>query len=240
MLNGLPRKWTKIFCCLPNCTQILHFRLFCWLWGLLHFFSEIPGHSSGYNVQLNSISPFPSILVHWFLRCSCSPLAISCLIMSNLPWFMDLTFQGPTQYCSLQHRILLSPPDTSTTGCRSCFVPTASFFLELLVIALCSSPVVYWTLSDLGGSSPLGVSYLFAFSCCSWGSSGKNTGVVCHSLLQWTTFCQNSSLWPICLGWTCTAWLRAPLSYEAPSPVKGYDPWMGSISWVLSTQLLSK
>ena len=167
-------------------------------------------------------------------------LAISCLIMSNLPWFMDLTFQGPTQYCSLQHWILLSPPDTSTTGCRSCFVPTASFFLELLVIALCSSPVVYWTLSDLGGSSPLGVSYLFAFSCCSWGSSGKNTGVVCHSLLQWTTFCQNSSLWPICLGWTCTAWLRAPLSYEAPSPVKGYDPWMGSISWVLSTQLLSK
>ena len=26
---------------------------------------------------------------------------------------------------------------------------------------------------------------------CSWGSQGK-TEVVCHSLLQWTTFCQNS------------------------------------------------
>ena len=26
----------------------------------------------------------------------------------------------------------------------------------------------------------------------SWGSQGKNTEVVCHSLLQWTTFCQNS------------------------------------------------
>ena len=35
-------------------------------------------------------------------------LAISCLTMSNLPWFMDLTFQVPTQYCSLQHLILFS------------------------------------------------------------------------------------------------------------------------------------
>ena len=30
----------------------------------------------------------------------------------------------------------------------------------------------------------LSVSYLFAFSCCSWGSQGKNTEAVCHSLLQ--------------------------------------------------------
>ena len=36
----------------------------------------------------------------------------------------------------------------------------------------------------------LSVSYLFVFSYCSWGSQGKNTEVVCHSLLQWTTFCQ--------------------------------------------------
>ena len=32
------------------------------------------------------------------------------------------------------------------------------------------------------------VSYLFAFSYCSWGSQGKKPEVVCHSLLQWTTF----------------------------------------------------
>ena len=30
-------------------------------------------------------------------------LVISCLTTSNLPWFMDLTFQVPMQYCSLQH-----------------------------------------------------------------------------------------------------------------------------------------
>ena len=30
------------------------------------------------------------------------------------------------------------------------------------------------------------------FPYCSWGSQGKNTEVVCHSLLQWTTFYQTS------------------------------------------------
>ena len=46
----------------------------------------------------------------------------------------------------------------------------------------------------------------------SWGSQGKNTGMVCHSLLQWTTFCQNSPPWPVCLGWPYTAWLTVSLS----------------------------
>ena len=48
---------------------------------------------------------------------------------------------------------------------------------------------------------PLSVSYHFAFSYCSWGSQGKNKEVVCHSLLQWTTFCQTSPLIPVHLGW---------------------------------------
>ena len=56
------------------------------------------------------------------------------------------------------------------------------------------------------------LSYLFAFSYCSWGSQGKNTEVVCHSLLQWTTFCQTSPPWPICLGWPYTVWPIVSLS----------------------------
>ena len=48
-------------------------------------------------------------------------LTISCLTMSNSPWFMDLTVQVPIQCCSLQHRSLLSPPDSSTTVPRFCF-----------------------------------------------------------------------------------------------------------------------
>ena len=47
------------------------------------------------------------------------------------------------------------------------------------------------------GGAPLPMSYLFAFLYCSWGSRGKTTGVVFHFLLQWTTFCQNSSLPPL-------------------------------------------
>ena len=77
-------------------------------------------------------------------------LAISCLTTSNLPWFMDLTFQVPMQYYSLQHQPLLPSPITSITGCCFCFASISSFFLELF---LHSSPVVYWVPTDLGSSS---------------------------------------------------------------------------------------
>ena len=50
------------------------------------------------------------------------------------------------------------------------------------------SPVAYWYLPTW--RVHLSVSYVFAFSYYSWGSQGKKTEVVCHSLLQWTTFCQ--------------------------------------------------
>ena len=78
-------------------------------------------------------------------------LTISCLTTSNFPWFMDLTFQVPIQYCSLQHWILLSSLDTSTTYCCFLFDPASSFILGLLVILPCLTPVAYWT--DLGDSS---------------------------------------------------------------------------------------
>ena len=132
-------------------------------------------------------------------------LVISCLTTSNLPWFMDLTVQVPMQYCSLQHQTLLLSPVTSTTGYCFCFGSIPSFFLELFLHWFA---VAYWAPADLGRSvSYLSVSYVFAFSYCSWGSQGKNAEVVCHSLLQWTTFCQNSPPWPVCLGWLYMTWL---------------------------------
>ena len=83
--------------------------------------------------------------------------AISYLTTSNLPWFMDLTFQVPMQYCSLQHRTLLPSPVTSTTGCCFFFVSVSSFFLELV---LHWSPVAYWAPTDLGSSSFSVLSFL--------------------------------------------------------------------------------
>ena len=139
--------------------------------------------------ELNS--PIPVHFSSLIPRMSMFTLASSCLTTSNLPWFMALTFQVPMQYCSLQHRILLLSPVTSTTGYYFCFGSIPSFFLELF---LHWSPVAIGHLLTCG--VPLSVSYHFAFSYCSWGSQGKNTEVVCHSLLQWTTLCQNS---PPCL-----------------------------------------
>ena len=77
-------------------------------------------------------------------------LVISCMTTSNLPWFMELTFQVPMQYCSLQHRILLLSPVTSAAGYCFCFGSIPSFFLELF---LHWSPVAYWEPNDLGSSS---------------------------------------------------------------------------------------
>ena len=97
--------------------------------------------------ELNS--PIP---VHFSLlipRTLIFTLAISFLTTSNLPWFMDLTFQIPIQYCSLQHQTLLPSPVTTTTRCCFCFGFISSFFLELF---LYWSPVAYWTPTNLGSS----------------------------------------------------------------------------------------
>ena len=76
-------------------------------------------------------------------------LVISCLTTFNLTWFMDLTFQVPMQYCSLQHQTLLPSRVISTTGHCFCFGSVSSFFLELF---LHSSPIAYWAPTDLGSS----------------------------------------------------------------------------------------
>ena len=56
---------------------------------------------------------------------------------------MDLTFQVPVQYCSLQYWTLLLSLVPSTTGCYFCFVSVSLFFLELFIHW---SPVHNWVL----------------------------------------------------------------------------------------------
>ena len=72
-------------------------------------------------------------------------LAISYLTTSNLPWFMDLTFQVPMQYCSYSIRLYFHHQSHPQLG-----VVFASFFLELF---LHCSPVAYWAPTDLESSS---------------------------------------------------------------------------------------
>ena len=122
---------------------------------------------------------------------------------------MDLTFQVPMQYHSLQHWTLLSPPDTSTTEHHFCFGPAASFFLELLVIALCSSPVAYWTPSNLGGL----ISWCHIF--LSFRTVHK---VLMERILEWFTISSSSG----------PGFVRT-LHYD-PS-VLGGPAWCGSLSY---------
>ena len=77
-------------------------------------------------------------------------LAISCLTTANSFWFMDLTFQVPMQYGSLQHNLLLPSPVTSSMGHCFCFGSISPFFLELF---LHSSAVANWAPTSLGSSS---------------------------------------------------------------------------------------
>ena len=143
-------------------------------------------------VYLSSLIPRMSMFI----------LAISCLTTSNLPCFMDQTFQFPMQNYSLQQRTLLPSPVPFTTRCCFCFGSSPSFFVELFLHWF---PVAYWAPTDLGTSTFSVLS--FCLSYCSWDSQEKNTEVVCHFLLQCSTFCQTSPTWHFRLGWPHKAWL---------------------------------
>ena len=99
-------------------------------------------------------------------------LAISCLTTSNLPWFMDLTFQVPMQYYSLHLQTLLLSPVTSTTGCYFCF---GSVFILSGVI----SPLIF--ISLLGTYRP----GEFLFQCSVFLPFNPVHGVLKARILKW-------------------------------------------------------
>ena len=81
--------------------------------------------------------------------------------------------------------------------------------------------------------------HLFDLLYSSWGSHGKYTGVVCHSLHQWITFCQNSDMTR--LSWVALhsmahsfIELHKLLHYdkavihEGEEGIRGWDGWMAS------------
>ena len=133
--------------------------------------------------------------------------------VTELNWTEFALIHGPNVPGSYALLLFTASDLTSITGhiqnwVLFCFGSVSSFFLELF---LHWSPVAYWAPTNLGSSS---ISVLsFSLSYCPWGSQGKHTEVICHSLLHWTMFCLNSLPWPICLGWPCTEWFIASLSY---------------------------
>ena len=136
-------------------------------------------------------------------------LAISCLTTSNMPWFMNL-INIPCSYSILLFIALDFTSITSHIHHWVLFLPWLCLFIPSGAI----SP--FFSSSILGTYQPgefiFQCCIFFSFSCCSWGSQGKNAEVVCHSLSHWTIFHQNSPTWPICLGWPYTACLIVSLS----------------------------
>ena len=105
---------------------------------------EVNSYSSmGFNLHRGRWQ-VPLLFTHW----QCSWEVPTCS-WHSLPWFVDLTFQDPMQYCSLEHRTLLLSPVTSTTGCCFCFGSVPSSFLELFFYW---SPVAYWSPTNMGSS----------------------------------------------------------------------------------------
>ena len=156
-------------------------------------------------------------------------LAISCLTTSNLPWFMDLTFQVPMQYCSLQHWTFLLSPVTCTAGC--CFVLfcffgfVSSFFLELL---LYWSPIAYWAPTDLGSSSFSVLSFFFFilfmwFSRQEYWSGLPFPSPVDHILSELSTMtCPSYTAWR--RKWQPTPGF-SPGEFHRQKSLVGYSPW---------------
>ena len=109
-------------------------------------------------------------------------VTISCLITSNLLRFMDLTFQVPIQYYSLQHQTLLPSPITSTIGCGFCFGSVSSFFLELF---LHCSPVTYWAPTNLGSSSFSVLSFCLFVLFMGFSRKEYRSGLLFSSPVDW-------------------------------------------------------
>ena len=173
-------------------------------------------------------------------------LAISCLTTSNLPWFMDLTFQVPIQYFSLQHRTLLLSPVTSTAGYSFCFGSIPSFFLELFLHWF---PVAYWAPTDPGSFSFSILSFclfilFMGFSRQEYWSGLPFPSPVDHILSDLSTMTRPS--WVAPRAWLSfieldklihwkRLWCWEGLGARGEGDDRGWDGWMASLTqwtWV--------
>ena len=128
-------------------------------------------------------------------------LSITCLTTSNLPWFMDLTFQIPMQYCYLQHRTLLLSRHIHNWVLFLLWLPP--FILSEVIFALISSSIL--GTYRLGESSFSILSFclfilFMGFSRQEYWSGLPFLSLVDHILSDLSTMTAR-------LGWPHTAWL---------------------------------
>ena len=103
------------------------------------------------------------------------------------------------------------------------FGPATSFCLELLVIALNSYPVAYWTPSDLGGSSSSVISFClfvlflgFLRQTMEWFAISSSSGPHFVRTVHYVLSILGGPAWN-------SSWLHWVM--QAPLPWQGCDPW---------------
>ena len=134
-------------------------------------------------------------------------LALYYLTTSNLPWFMDLTFQVPMQY------LFFTASDfTSITS----HIHNWSLFSLWLCLFILSGVIFPLFSSSILGTYRPGE---FIFQCPIFLPFRTVRGVLKARILKWfafafsrTMFCHNSLPWLIHLGWPYIAWLIVSLS----------------------------
>ena len=130
---------------------------------------------------------------HFLLQCmkvkSESEVAQLCLTLHDP---MDFSLPGSSAHGIFQTRVL----------------EWGAIAFSVKWVYLSSSPLLLLLFfSQLFVTPPQTATLLFRISFF-----GEKKRRVCHSLLQWATFCQNSPPWPNHLGWPYTAWLIVSLS----------------------------
>ena len=125
-------------------------------------------------------------------------LAISCLTTSNLPWFMDLTFQVPLQYCSYSIRPCIY--HQSHPQLCGFFIWLHLFILSGVICPLISSSIMgtYWPAE-------------FLFQCPIILPFHTVHGVLNAGTLKWFAIPFSSGPYfvrtLVLLGWPYMAWL---------------------------------
>ena len=210
MLNGLSWKQTSIILLFLSLHPSIAFQTLV----------DSEGYSTSSKVFLSMVVDIMIIWIKFSHPINFSS-PIPKMLMFNLPIFLLEHIQftlihgpnHPSSYVILFFRAMDYTLTTRHIHSWASFPLWPSCFILTGAIGKC--PLLFSS-SNIGHLLTWGalvlVSCFFTFLNCSWGSPGKNTGVGCHFFLPWTMSCQNSSLWPVCLGWPCTAWIIASLS----------------------------
>ena len=104
---------------------------------------------------------------------------VICLTTSSLPWFMDLTFQVPMQYCSLQHWTSITSHIHNWVFFLLLFVCLFLLCLYLFILSGVISPLFS---SSILGTYPLGE---FIFQCPIFLPFHTVHGVLKARILKW-------------------------------------------------------